>query len=67
MQAKLQLLKEKNPAAVKNIKEKINRLNNYMKNLASHLENRQLTMNIAKNKLKAQRDLGMKKSRFSIL
>ena len=67
MQAKLQLLKEKNPAAVKNIKEKINRMNTSMKNLAPHLENRKITVNVAKNKLKAQRALGMKTSRFTIL
>jgi len=67
MQAKLQLLKEKNPAAIKNIKEKINRMNASMKNLAPHLENRKITVNVAKNKLKAQRDLGMKKSRFSFV
>ena len=67
MQAKLQLLKEKNPAAIKNIKEKINRMNISMKNLAPHLENRKITVNVAKNKLKAQRAIGMKKSRFTIL
>ena len=67
MQAKIQLLKEKNPAAIKNIKEKINRMNTSMKNLAPHLENRKITVNVAKNKLKAQRAIGLKKSRFAIL
>jgi hypothetical protein len=67
MQAKLQLLKEKNPAAIKNIKEKINRMNASMKNLAPHLENRKITVNVAKNKLKAQRALGLKRRRFTLL
>lgn len=67
MQAKLQLLKEKTPTAIKNIREKINRMNNSMKTLAPHLENRKLAVNLAKNKLKAQRALGMRKSRFSFL
>jgi predicted transcriptional regulator len=67
IQAKLQLLKEKNPAAIKNIKEKINRMNASMKNLVPHLENRKITVNVAKNKLKAQRQLGLKKSRFSFV
>lgn len=67
MQAKLQLIKEKNPVSIKNIKEKINRLNASMKNMTPRLENRQLAVNIAKNKLKAQREIGIRKSRFTIL
>jgi hypothetical protein len=67
MQAKHQLSKEKNPVAIKNLKEKINRMNNSMKTLIPHLENRQLAVNHAKNKLKAQRALGVKRSRFSFM
>ena len=67
MQAKLQLLKEKNPAAIKNIRENINRMNTSMKTMIPHLENRKITVNVAKNKLKAQRQLGLKKSRFSFV
>jgi len=66
MEAKKQLLKEKNPAAIKNLKENINKMNNSMKTIIPHLENRQLAVNLAKNKLKAQRALGMKRSKFSI-
>lgn len=67
MQAKLQLTKEKNPAAIKNLKEKINKMNGHMKTIAPHIENSQLAVNIAKNKLKAQRELGMKRSRFGFM
>ena len=67
MQAKLQLLKEKNPAAIKNLKEKINKMNNSMKTIIPHLENKQLAVNLAKNKLKAQRALGIKQSRFGFM
>lgn len=67
MQAKLQLIKEKNPAAIKNLKEKINKMNGHMKTIAPLIENNQIAVNIAKNKLKAQRDLGMKRSRFTFL
>ena len=67
MQTKLQLIKEKNPATINNIKKKINRLNDMKKNLSSHLENKKLAVNVAKNKLKAQRALGMKKSRFTFM
>ena len=67
MQAKLKLIKEKNPAAIKNLKEKINKMNNSMKTIIPHLENRQLAVNLAKNKLKAQRALGLRKSRFSFM
>jgi archaellum component FlaC len=63
----MMLMKEKNPAAIKNIKEKINRMENAKKTLAPRLENMKMTMNIAKNKLKAQRNLGIRKSRFSFL
>lgn len=64
IQAKLQLTKAKTPGAVKNLKEKINKMNGHMKTIAPHIENSQLAVNIAKNKLKAQRELGMKRSRF---
>jgi len=67
MQAKKQLLKEKNPATIKNLKEKINKMNNSMKTIIPHLENRQLAVNLAKNKLKAQRALGVKRGRFSFM
>lgn len=67
MQAKLQLAKEKNPAAIKNLKEKVNKMNGHMKTIAPHLENSQLAVNLAKNKLKAQRELGMKRSRFGFM
>ena len=67
MQAKLQLIKEKNPAAIKNLKEKINKMNGHMKTIAPLIENNQIAVNLAKNKLKAQRELGMKRSRFSFL
>jgi len=67
MQAKKQLLKEKNPATIKNLKEKINKINNSMKTIIPHLENRQLAVNLAKNKLKAQRALGVKRGRFSFM
>ena len=67
MQAKLQLAKEKNPAAIKNLKEKINKMNGHMKTIAPHIENSQLAVNLAKNKLKAQRELGMKRSRFGFM
>ena len=67
MEAKLKLIKEKNPAAIKNLKEKINKMNNSMKTIIPHLENRQLAVNLAKNKLKAQRALGIKKSRFGFM
>jgi len=66
-QAKMMLMKEKNPAAIKNLKEKINRMENAKKTLAPRLENMQMTMNVAKNKLKAQRAIGIRKSRFSFL
>jgi len=66
-QAQIQLLKAKSPSNAVNIKEKINKLNNAKKNLAPRIENMQLTVNIAKNKLKAQRALGLKKSRFSFV
>ena len=65
--AKLQLIKEKNPAAIKNIKEKINKMNSSMKTLIPHLENKRLAANLANNKLKAQKALGIKKSRFSFM
>ena len=65
--AKLQLAKEKNPAAIKNIKEKINKMNSSMKTLIPHLENKRLAANLANNKLKAQKALGIKKSRFSFM
>ena len=61
------MLKAKSPSNAANIKEKINKLNSVKKNLIPRLENMQLTVNIAKNKLKAQRAIGMKRSRFSIL
>jgi predicted nucleic acid-binding Zn-ribbon protein len=67
MQAKLQLAKEKNPAAIKNLKEKINKMNGHMKTIAPHIENSQLAVNLAKNKLKAQKAHGIKKSRFSFM
>jgi len=67
MQAKLKLNREKNPAAIKNLKEKINKMNNSMKTILPHLENRQLAVNLAKNKLKAQRKLGVKRGRFTFL
>jgi len=67
MEAKLKLNREKNPAAIKNLKEKINKMNNSMKTIIPHLENRQLAVNLAKNKLKAQRALGIKKSRFGFM
>ena len=65
--AKLQLAKEKNPAAIKNIKEKINKMNSSMKTLIPHLENKRLAANLANNKLKAQKALGIKRSRFSFM
>ena len=65
--AKLQLIKEKNPAAIKNIKEKINKMNSSMKTLIPHLQNKRLAANLANNKLKAQKALGIKKSRFSFM
>ena len=65
--AKLQLIKEKNPAAIKNIKEKINKMNSSMKTLIPHLENKRLAANLANNKLKAQKALGIKRSRFSFM
>ena len=67
MEAKLKLIREKNPATIKNLKEKINKMNNSMKTIIPHLENRQLAVNLAKNKLKAQRALGIKKSRFGFM
>jgi len=66
-EAKLKLMKEKNPSMILYTKEKMNKLNNLKKNLAPKLENMQLTVNVAKNKLKAQRAIGMKKSRFSFV
>ena len=65
--AKLQLAKEKNPAAIKNIKEKINKMNSSMKTLIPHLENKRLAANLANNKPKAQKALGIKRSRFSFM
>jgi len=67
MQAKLKLIKEKTPAAIKNLKEKINEMNSSMKTIIPHLENKQLAVNLAKNKLKAQRALGIKRGRFSFM
>jgi hypothetical protein len=67
MQSKLKLSRERTPAAIKNLKEKINKMNNSMKTIIPHLENRQLAVNLAKNKLKAQRALGLRKSRFSFM
>jgi len=67
MEAKFKLIQEKNPATIKNLKEKINKMNNSMKTIIPHLENRQLAVKLAKNKLKAQRALGIKKSRFGFM
>jgi len=67
MQAKKQLLKEKNPAVINNLKKKINKMNASMQNLAPHIENRKITVDVAKNKLKAQRALGIKRGRFSFM
>ena len=67
MEAKFKLMQEKNPATIKNLKEKINKMNNSMKTIIPHLENRQLAVKLAKNKLKAQRALGIKKSRFGFM
>jgi hypothetical protein len=66
-QAQIQLLKAKSPSNAANIKEKINKLNSAKKNLTPRLENMQLTVNVAKNKLKAQRATGLKKSRFTFV
>ena len=66
-EAKMRLKKEKNPSMIMYTKEKINKLNTLKKNLAPKLDNMQITVNIAKNKLKAQRQLGLRKSRFTIL
>ena len=65
--AKWKMTKEKNPVAIKNLKEKINKMNGHMKTIAPLIENNQIAVNLAKNKLKAQRELGMKRSRFSFL
>ena len=66
-QAQIQLLKSKSPSNAANIKEKINKLNSAKKALAPRLENMKLDVNIAKNKLKAQRNIGLKKSRFAFV
>ena len=66
-EAKMKLKKETNPSMIMYTKEKINKLNTLKKNLAPKLENMQITVNIAKNKLKAQRNLGLRRSRFTIL
>ena len=65
--AKWKMTKEKNPVAIKNLKEKINKMKNMTKNLAPKLEMLQINLNLAKNKLNAQRTTGIKKSRFTFL
>ena len=66
-EAKLKMMKEKNPSMILYTKEKINKMNNIKKNLAPKLEMLQMDLNLKKDKLKAQRNIGMKRSRFTIL
>ena len=69
MQKKLksQLAKEKKFEAVNNIQNKLVKLDHARKNLAPRINNLKIDANLAKNKLKAQRALGVKRSRFTIL
>lgn len=66
-EAKMKLLKEKNPSMILYTKEKINRLNNVKKNLAPKLEILKMDLNLKKDKLKAQSNLGLRKSRFTLV
>lgn len=66
-EAKMKLLKEKNPSMILYTKEKINRLNNVKKNLAPKLEMLKMDLNLKKDKLKAQSNLGLRKSRFTLV
>ena len=65
--AKMKMVKEKNPSNNKHLQEKINKMNNMKKKLAPKLEMLQIDLNTKKNKLKAQRAHGMKRSRFSFM
>ena len=66
-EAKRKLMKEKNPSMILYTKEKINKLNTLQKNLAPRINNLKIDVNLAKNKLNAQRALGLRKSRFSFV
>ena len=69
MQKKLksQLAKEKKFEAINDIQNKLVKLDRARKNLTPRINNLKIDANVAKNKLKAQRALGIKKSRFAIL
>jgi predicted nucleic acid-binding Zn-ribbon protein len=66
-QLKTQLAKEKKLEAINNIHNKLGRLDNAKKNLAPRINNLKIDVNLAKNKLKAQRAIGLKKSRFTFV
>ena len=61
------LAKEKNPLNVRRIQAYANKLISAKKNIVRELNSKKINLNLEQGKLKAQKNLGMKKSRFRVM
>jgi hypothetical protein len=65
--ARQKILRAKNPENILKLKSTLNKLRNAQKNFAQKLEFLRMDLDLKKNKLKSQKKLGLKKSRFALL
>ena len=65
--ARVKLSRTDNAASAKKLREQLNKLETVKRNLASKIESLHMNLDMKKSKLKAQKEIGAKKSRFRIV